>query len=783
MKFIIKFICVFSLIFFLFIQYLNYSTTTPKNGIISLVGLKGKVTIFRDTYGIPHIIAEKNDADAFFALGYIHAQDRFWQMEFQRRVAQGTLSEIFGKAALQKDIYLRTWGFYHAAEKAWPAFDANTKLLLSSYTKGVNAFLLQGKLPLQFKFLHYQPKPWTEIDSICWQKMMAYNLQFTWYEKVKNDLIQQKLDNNQILILKPPYPSNGPTIINTSELNESHIPIRHIDTIRNVTFSNSHDPITKKPPAGEDIVDPASRAGLGSNSWVVNGHLSATGKPLLANDPHLALNAPALWYLVELKGPHIHLTGATIPGLPAVVIGHNDQIAWGITNANPDSQDLYIEPNTAHFKNQLEIIKVKNEPDVMLYVQSSQHGPIISDISEAGKIASRIAIKWTALAPGDTTVQSFLKINYATNWPTFVKALQDYKVPSQNFIYADKEGNIGYYLAGTIPIRKDWNGSLPITKNNVREWDGYIPFDQLPHVYNPLKGYIATANNKIIPDDYAYSLTFRWSEPPYRIKRIIDLLKANQLSTISNFKNIQLDTYSNLWDDLKPVLLTTKPLNKNSQLLLSILKNWDGNYDLNSIGATVFSFWYKQLLKLSDSRIVFSSYLEEPLFIKQQLKFDSPYCKSNNANNCNDFLSQSLDMASQELIHIFGEDYKRWQWKNIHRVTVTELGIGLSKLVGWIWNRTISTPGGLYTVSVGTYNLGTYQQTDGSGYRQIIDLSHFDNSLYIQMLGQDDNPFSRHHGDFLSLWRDGKYVKISANSSAWGKTERLILIPVNPRNF
>lgn len=778
------------------IAYAYFTTTNSKSGLLVLPGLTGEVTITRDQYGITHIRASKSDADAFYALGYAHAQDRFWQMEFQRRVAQGTLSEVFGSRSLQYDKLLRTFGFYRAAKTVWPALDARSQQIIRHYTQGVNAFLQRGKLPLQFKLLRYKPKPWTEIDTLSWQKIMAFDLQKIWLDKLHNYLIAQKLGKENIALLNPPYPKGSPTVLNNKDLVQSGLlganEKKQVSNVANIfQFTDSGRQITAE---REKILSfslplwEGDDRGKGSNNWVVSGLLTATGKPMLANDPHLALFAPALWYLVELQGPEIHVTGATLPGLPVVVLGHNDKIAWGATNVSPDTQDLYIEAEKTPLSTIEEIIKVRGQPDVKWPVQYSAHGPIISAVSDVGKISPRVAIKWTALQPGDTTVQSMIAINYAKNWQEFKQALKSYIVPSQNFAYADVEGNIGYYMPGRIPLRKEWDGRLPVTPDQDYEWAGYIPFDQLPHVYNPSAGFIASANNKVVTDHYRYPLTFRWKVPPYRIERLLEMLSARQPLALQDSQAMQLDTLSLLWLDLRPLLLAAKPLNADSQSLLDVLKAWDGYMTLDSQGALAFAFWYRELTHLPVTKLPFIKEWMEPLFIKQQLSDNGIFCRSETTVNCAAYLSQSLQKAARKLTKKYGRRVDHWRWEKSHRMKFIELGIGFNPWIGWIWNRSVATPGGEETLNVGAYQglEGTpakaheesyFYQWKGASYRQIIDLGNLNNSVYMIPMGQVDNPFDAHYSHFMKMWRDGDYVQISSDHKTWGKSKTQILQP------
>lgn len=747
----------FTIIITLFVR----ANTTPKH--MTLNAPHGQVTIDRDEHLIPHINALNDDRDAFYALGYVHAEDRLWQLEFQRRVAAGRLSEIFGDQTIKQDEYLRTWGFYRAATKAWDAMDENTKEIVRAYTQGVNAYVNNHTLPMQFYLLRTKPEPWTNIDSIAWQKMMAWTLDSSWQRKIKNYWVAKETSDNKIDFYFPPYPETAQTILSDRNLSSVNLfaskkqtPNSHNNLGNAITSAlKNHAQITTKIRNQLGFND---SEGKGSNAWVVSGKMTTTGKPILADDVHLALSSPSLFYLVDMRGPTLHVTGASIAGLPIIAIGHNDHIAWGVTHSYTDTQDLYIENNDTKVITRKEIIYVKGQKPIEYLVQESNHGPIISTVTEAGKINQHVAIKWVALEPNDTTAISFAKINYATNWQEFVNALQYYVSPPQNFVYADTAGNIGYYLSGKIPLRSNWVGTFPITAAQQHEWQGYIPFSQLPHTYNPPEGFIATANNKIATDHYPYSLTFRWNVPPYRVNRIVDVLQRGKVS-VQNTIALQMDTSSYLWLDMKSILLSTKPRDTNSRLALAILRDWDGRFDLNSQAASIFAYWYQALLQ-STSQANESLNTLDPAFLVKELNNGICYASYTKITDCQQHLSNTLAAAMTMLIREHG---KQWQWSQVHHAVFEEAVIGKSKVVGWIWNRTASTAGGDYTVNVGTYEPDTMNQKMGPAYRQIIDLSNMDNSLFVIPLGERDDPLNLHYNDLLSSWVTGRYVQITDN--------------------
>ena len=504
------------------------------NGKVTVAGLSGAVEIVRDRNGIPYIYG-KTDHDAFFALGYVHAQDRLWQMELQRRIGAGRLSEVLGDATIETDQFLRTLGVYRAAEASWPALAPEAQSALQAYADGVNTFLAEGHpLPPEFVILGFKPEPWQPADSLVWAKMMSWNLGDTYGDDLLRGQMTAALGPERAAQLMPGYPAGTPIILPPDAMAAE---LLRVDNVLRETLG---------------LGDKSN----GSNNWVVNGARTASGKPLLANDPHLGAQIPAIWYLAGIQGDKVHAVGATLPGLPAVVIGHNDEIAWGVTNLGPDVQDLYIERVNPANPGQYEVngqwtdlqvvpeeIKVKGEEKPIDWAaRATRHGPLISDVTDERGHA--LALRWPALDPGDTTMNAFLAINYARNWDDFTAAMRDYIGPSQNFVFADRAGNIGYFGPGRIPVRAKGDGTTPVPGwTDEYAWTGWIPFEQLPHAYNPADGYVVTANNKVVPDDYPYFITTDWA-PPYRAKRIVELLTAKNGLTPDDYARIQGDQAS-----------------------------------------------------------------------------------------------------------------------------------------------------------------------------------------------------------------------------------------------
>lgn len=761
------------------LAYAYFSTRIQTSGTLKLSGLQGPVTVTRDRWGVPHIRATASDADALFALGFVHAQDRLWQMEFQRRIAQGRLSEVLGSAALGQDKFLRTWGFYRAAQSALPALSPRTRSLIHAYTAGVNAYLATGNLPLEFTVLRYRPEPWTDVDSIAWQKLMAYDLGGNWEDEVLGQEVVQKLGRGMLDAVLAPYPKDAPTILSAADLKQSGL-LGAANKAASVRLSDQLLSGLRAQMTAAHSLGFVPVPGKGSNDWVVAGARTASGMPLLADDPHLGISAPMLWYLADVQGPELHAIGATIPGLPGVVIGHNDRVAWGVTNVNPDVEDLYLEPADATLTSRTEVIKVKGQPDVQLTVQESVHGPIVSGSTGSLKgMGPRVALRWTALAPGDTTFDAFVGLNYASNWNDFVEALRAYVAPSQNFVYADVEGNIGYYAPGKVPIRKGWDGSLPVPGDGQHEWAGYIPFEQLPHVLNPPEAMVVTANNRVVPPQYPFNLgnDRNWAEP-YRAERILELLKAKTPLGSPDLQRVQFDTVSLVWRDFQTVLMTTRPGSDLSRRALELLRGWDGNETTDSVQASIFEAWLMQLQAMAADELGEGTRLSS-LATLNALKSNSPLCRDERSEiaDCPAWLSRSLDLATQDLSAKLGSDPARWQWGKLHHAASKHGAFGGVGAIGWIWNRSVSTPGGTNTVNVARPDPGSYDQTHAPSYRQVVDLSDPNRSVFIGTLGQSGNPLSPHYADQEGLWARGEYLPMSSDPKDWGAVQTLTLSP------
>ncbi len=574
-------------------------TTTASETTLRLAGLQAPVTVRRDERGIPYIEAT-NETDLYFAQGFVTASDRLWQMDLLRRTARGELSEIFGKAALEEDKRRRIYGFAALSEATTAQASAPVRASLEAYARGVNAFIasLDDKnLPAEFRILQYKPRAWRPADSVVLGKILAESLSTTWDIDVARglssipkerleELIPETSPLDVVVVGSDSANKKAASFSSQRDLNADATNRAGLLQTLALAANSSHRSLERLGLFAEDLA--------ASNNWVVNGKHTTSGKPLLANDPHLAASAPSIWHMVELNAPGLHVAGVTMPGTPGILLGHNATIAWGATNLGPDVQDVYLEKfdkenprrymtpagwREAEIRHQ-EIKVRKGFADattdtIPFDVTVTRHGPVILERNNA-----RYALRWTALDPRALEFETFFAINRARSWNDFQSALKDYPGPTQNFIYADTSGHIGYYGAGHIPIRKTGDGSLPYDgATDAGEWTSFIPFDQLPHVYDPPSGIIVTANNRIVGHDYSHFLTHYWAVP-YRARRIYDLLTAKPRFSIEDFRRIQADTYS--FADATFATEVTKlarPLAATSndwRALLSTFEKWDG---------------------------------------------------------------------------------------------------------------------------------------------------------------------------------------------------------------
>lgn len=731
------------------------------NGDIRMQGVQAPVTILRDAHAIPHIFA-KSRADALFALGYAQAQDRLWQMVFLRAVMQARVSELVGSDGVATDTLFRTFGLYHLAEQSVAHLNPETRRLLEAYAAGINAFIKthKGPLPIEFTLLNVTPEPWRPADSIATMKYMQFSLSENLYGELARAHLATRLGKRQIQDLFPAYPGDP----------EAKLP----DYIS--IFA---------PPKSAAIEAPDTTA---SNNWVVAGFRSVTGAPLLANDPHLPLTMPGIWYLAHLSWPGHDLVGGVLPGVPAVSVGHTRTMAWGMTNTGPDTQDLYLEkltgggyvtPNgTEAFHSHREVINVRFRKPVTITVRSTRHGPILPEdwrrITGLVPKGYVLALSWTALTPDDRTIQANLEMNEAESGSDFRPILRDYLSPMQNLVYADQK-HIGLILASRIPIRDQANDSLGLVPakgwDRRYDWTGYIPTEALPHIEDPPSGQIATANNKTVPAGYPYILTNDW-EGPFRFWRIDEMLKATPRHSLASFQAIQLDTHERYAQDLIPLLLKAGPWpTAEATQAAHMLEKWDRAMDANRPEPLIFEAWARALVKrliadeLGDD--FKANWSPHELFVLRVLRNadgESRWCDDVTTKAHEDCASRvrlALTDALSELRTAYGADITSWRWGKAHHAVFSHLPLG--DVLGNIFNREVEASGGDDTLRRGGFRFSSdrpYAAIHGSGYRAIYDLAHLDNSLFVVSTGQSGNIFSPYYDDQVALWAAGRYYRI-----------------------
>jgi len=763
-------------------------TMPQTTGRIKLAGLAQTVSIQREPNGVVHIQAQ-NPADLFFAQGVVHAQDRLWQMEFQRRVGAGRLSEIFGESALEKDKLLRTWGFYQAAKTAYASLSLEGKALTNAYVNGINAYLAtHPPLSLEFKLLGFSPEPWTAADVMVWGKMMAFDLATNRRTELKRyQLLAKGLSKERIAQLMPLYPENGPALFSSNSKTDTALNSLSSGDLPRSALERGRGHVDSQKQAEallailEEIFPNGGthHASKGSNNWVLGGSRTTSGKPLLANDPHLGLGIPSIWHLMHLEAPGYNVVGATLAGLPSVVIGRNTHIAWGVTNLKADVEDLYILQESDDgsgyvYQNQIkpyqirtEVIHVKDKPPVKLKVRETVYGPVISDVVKDFAQAAPLALRWTALHPDDTTLEAYLALNRASNWSEFKAAMKHYVVANQNFVYADIKGNIGYFAPGRVPIRKPGHtGLYPMPGNGDWDWQGFIPFEELPEMFNPEQDYIFTANHNITPPDYPYTISLEWANnSSYRAARIEQLIRSREKHSLADMLKMQQDTMSLFYKEFMPIIHSLTPTSERGQQWRKRLLAWDGNMSAVSQEATVFQAWYVGLLGITKAETGEEYWGGYPHYFLNAIQNGDVACKA--------LKMTCLEYATQ----VFEQTLARWgkdipAWGQLHQATFNHSLLTHTPLA-FLSDRKMPFGGDRFTVNVAAYVFEDLKMVHGASYRQVIDLAEMDNSRYIHPMGQSGHLLSPHYDDLLPLWQKGEYILIPTKD--YPQAETLIL--------
>ena len=735
-------------------------------------GLTAPVRIARDAIGVPTIVAT-NDLDAAFALGYVHAEDRLFQMDAQRRYASGRLAEWFGGRVLESDKMMRTLGLARAAERQLAELSDELQAVLRSYAAGVNAFIADRRwaLPPEYYLLRVRPEPWRAVDTLIWGKLMAWQLAGNYRGELVRARLLEHVKPEDLPILYPGYPKEGPVILGDMAPIYRSLPLDALQTLT---------------PVVEDPV----RA---SNNWVVSGNRSASGKPMLANDPHLGLDVPGVWYLVHVATPAHKLEGGTMAGAPLVLVGHNERIAWGLTNTGSDVSDLFVEKvdpddpskyvtpdGSAPFKSRTETILVKDAPPVQITVRETRHGPVISDLASAAQQAMQpgfvLALQASYLMDGDSTPQALWEMNRAVDWESFQRALAKFGAPEQNVIYADVDGHIGYLSPARVPTRASGDGWLPSPGwTGEFDWTGWVPTDAMPRSFDPPNGRIVTANNKPVPDNFPYFLGRDWDEP-YRAQRIAALIEQRPQQSLSSMAAIQRDTFSPMAERLLPLMLKTPVTTPQAQAAIERLRDWDRRMDKEKAEPLIFSAWLRDF-----NRVVFANRLGtafddywslRPDAIAGVLTAHQDWCDDRILTvpkTCAEQLSTALLLALEELTAAYGPDMNEWRWGRAHIAEFSHRLFAEVPGVGRYLDTSIPADGGQDTINRGGFLVRSptrpYQDTLAPGLRMIVDMADPDRARYMIVPGEAGNPLSEHYADLVRPWRDGYMLMIDTRNA------------------
>ncbi len=767
------------LVTLLILRYLVTKSFPVVEGNLHLQGLINPVTVQRDEFGVPHIFAQ-NEHDLFFAQGYVHAQDRLWQMDVSRRAGQGRLSEVFGSSTLRFDRLFRTVGMGKIAEKLEHNLHDESRFVLQSYSDGVNAFINshRGKYPIEFDMLNYSPEEWKPEHSLLVARLMAWELNISWYSDLVLGDLYKTFGEEKAKELFPSYPENAPVII-PKELRQNQFSSDMMDLID----------------VDRDFRAMVGATGthIGSNAWAVGPRKSMSGKAIIANDPHLGFSAPAKWYELHLHGAGYNVAGVSLPGTPTVVIGHNDNVAWGLTSVMPDDADFYLEmTNSAgeYFFRETwkpmtitrDTILVKDSSAVVFTIRSTHHGPVINDVNPVGSITKDVllSMRWTGQDISDE-LYALLLINKSANWTEFKSGVKEFTVPGQNFVYADAAGNIGYLAGVRIPIRSALNSTLPMPGwTGQYDWNGFVPFEKLPSMFNPPQEYIATANNKMTDRPLPFHISNLW-EPPSRIQRLDELLKKQEKLSVNDFKQIQADYYSYFAKETTPFILhaydSVPAPAQDIRTALSYFQNWHFRMSKDDVPTTLFHVFFTHLLEN-----MFLDKMGEELFRKYIFVANIPYRvvpallrkptsewfddKSTPQVETRDaVIRKSLEEAIAELKNTLGGEMKTWQWGLVHTLTFRH-PFGAQPPLGSVFNiGPFNTGGSGTTLNNGEYHLAEpYRVTLGPSMRQIVDFADVNGALSVIPTGQSGQPMHEHYSDQTPLWLVGEYHTLPIDS-------------------
>ncbi len=789
------------------------------DGTVQVRGLTRPVEVYRDDFGVPHIVAE-SEHDLMLAAGYVQAQDRLWQMDFLRRVAAGRLSEILGSKTLEADRVLRLLGLFEAARMNADSLDPVSAALLQAYAEGVNAYIDENRhnYPIEFVLLDYTPEPWKPEHTLSIAQLMAFQLCMGWMMDVTYGRIIDTVGLQKAREIFPEYPDDAPVIVGSPSVRAaagdstwsvaapSSLSCREAHLLE--TFVRGTAQVRKLLGFGDG-------AGA-SNNWAVAGSRSVSGKPLLANDPHLGLAAPSIWYEMHLKGGRLDVTGFAMAGVPLIVLGNNRRVAWGFTNVMTDDADFYRErlndKGEYYFNGQWrplgvrrEMIEIRDSAYVILHVQSTHRGPIVSEAYDSIRASSdAISFQWLAHRKNES-VRAILGMNLASNWTEFREATRFFQAPGQNVVYADVDGHIAYQCMSGIPIRRNGNGiGLQDGTTDQYDWRGTVPFDELPYALDPPTGFLASANNKVAGDGSHRYVGNYW-EHPSRAKRIVEFLSRREVFSTDDFKQLQGDEYSHHAAEVLPYVLAAcenDSLFRKPEAGSSVpyetylfLKHWDRRMDRGSRGAAIFSVFFQKLI-----RHTYGDEMGENLY-EAFLRFGAiPFrvttrLLDNRTSSWWDdqrtdvredregIIRRSLVEAMADLTGRISPEPAAWTWEKLHTVTI-EHPIGKQKPMDHLFNvGPVPVGGSSNTVNKTQYNLSdsTFKTVWGVSMRRIVDLADPLHPQTILSLGQSGQVFSPHYSDQFDRWLRGQYKTVSMEPAEYTRAKHLLTLSPEPR--
>ena len=770
-----------------YLRRLDRPSLPKYGGRLALAGLQKPVSVRWDSFAVPHVAAA-GEPDLFFAQGFLHAQERLWQMELSRRFIGGRMAELFGDFALpwrdlsvqfrrrttaDLDYFMRLLGLRASAESALSLLSEELQLRLGAYCLGVNRYVEQcGKnLPWEFRLLRHRPEPWQPLDTLTIGKGFALLLSTALYTRLNFFAIAKKLNGQpeKLHELFPGCPVDAPAI--TRAIWDQAEALWR--------FSSGILPGTGAYPGGH-----------GSNCWAIAPSLSASGGAILCNDPHLRLTLPSIWYLMHLQSAGqldrtaYEVWGATIPGCPLIQIGHNRSISWGITAAVCDDVEIYrervhrLDPDRylvgqewRKIESHRELVRIRGAKPLEKIIRRTRHGPVISDFTDTAGVGEILSVRWTAHEPSEE-MRSLYGVNRASNWQEFQDNLRYHGVPSLNFIYADRDGNIGYALAGKIPLRQEVPNLLPLPGwEEKSDWRGYIPFDELPRIYNPPEGFIASANNRITDANYPYLSHF--FEPSHRFRRIGQLLQARNKHSVEELATMQLDQVSlhakELIATLESELRIISGERAEVKTAADYLLAWDGDCGLKSVAAAIFHVFHHRLLvnllsgDLGDD--LFTAYVEilNQCIAPTDRILANPQSKWFAGRSRYELVARSLREACIDLSEALGGDMSEWRWEKIHSLSMNHSLGRVPLLKNILGIGPLPTPGSGTTINLGFYrHSNPYAQTVGASLRFIADMGVWQTSEFILPSGQSGHPWSKHYRDQTALWLRGERIKASA---------------------